>query len=100
MNDDEVKQWLSEEEQWALNRAVKAYEAERAMVSNPDGSPRMTYASGPWQASALALRTLAETRKALAACEDRNDLKCPLCGLGPQGSHDETCIFATMPRPK
>lgn len=84
MNDDEVNGWL-------------------------DGAEQDRAESGP-DARALA-RALAETRKALAACEwaaqdDLKYMKCPVCG-GYQfgngngiGGHFVRCIFTTMPRPK
>lgn len=60
------------------------------------------------QAVRVALRTLAETRKALAACEDfinRDAIFCPICEAmldtgEPDVEHAPNCIFATMPRPK
>lgn len=74
MNDDEVMQWLSEEQRFHF------YE-------QPDDVTRS------------ALRALAETRKALAAHEwaagEVNH--CVTC-LGTE--HKPDCIFATMPRPR
>lgn len=84
MTDDEVPAWLSE--------------AERS--------------GWPWPLGPV-LRSLAETRKALASVvvfHQRNvdardyDPQCGLCGSSPDSdprlAHTDECFMATMPRPK
>ena len=47
------------------------------------------------------LRTLAETRKALAVYDATTGLGCRLCDfVHPTEMHAPDCIFTTMPRPK
>ncbi len=87
MTDDEVKQWLSEEERIAWND------------SDNTPTPRATIGIRD------ALRSLAETRKALAETEFGEHCggydACFHCGREPaRYGHKEECIFATMPRPK
>jgi hypothetical protein len=82
MTDDEVKQWLSDDERrmWAQT-SVK-----------------------PWARHVFT--QLAETRKALAsaewaATEDAGRMSvCPICRTYEGEEHTVTCILATMPRPR
>lgn len=92
MTDDEVKQWLSEDER------------ERWPIGG-------TACCADWLRDGL--RALAETRKALAVMLDNYEVErdfcgnCPLCqhvhvnhSMTTHRAHEPTCIFATMPRPK
>jgi hypothetical protein len=94
MNDDECTEWLSGIE---------------ALLLSGD------YVTGPYLPDVQsAMRTLAETRKALAASMHRHDVHdegptdhCPICGhvhrnhsIIPVSAHEPTCVFATMPRPR
>jgi hypothetical protein len=93
VNDDEVMQWLSDEEREAFRS-----------VPMPDNRV--------WSERArAALRALAETRATLVEFEwsefnDRGGTEtseCRLCGqrgYQPTSKHEPTCIFATMPRPR
>ena len=98
VTDDEVRQWLSDEEHILLALAEGA--AASGAVSLGEAQRR-------------ALRSLAETRKALVsvewegvfAAEDERgatdlDPCCvfPQCAVLPGRPHVPTCIFATMPR--
>lgn len=106
MTDDEVKQWLDNKERWAFDASERAIKSERAGTTNPDGTASRTYLAGPWHATVAALRSLAETRKALWSLEWKGDcLRCPCCFSDrddehPHGGHKPDCVFATMPRPQ
>lgn len=81
MTDDEVKQWLSDEEREAF---------DTVMPTRP------------------AFRALAETREALSHFGDDTSMGCDFCDVNrfdgkPRHSdapHKPDCIFSTMPRPK
>lgn len=84
MEEPEIMQWLNDKERsrWRM------WSRDHALVCDPD--------------AVAALRSLAETRKALAQLEyvyEGVDV-CHFCntqeGAGP---HKPDCIFATMPRP-
>lgn len=85
MRDDEVVKWLSEDEQ-------ADYVAAR-QVEDVD-----TFA----QSTALALSSLAETRKVLAEHDALAGwepcVPCRICDGLPR--HAPSCTFATMPRPR
>jgi hypothetical protein len=86
MTDGEVLQWLSEEER-ALWRWAPGTDRERAQILMPIID---------------ALRSLAETRKALAGVVDREyatDGPCAVCELHRYEDHAPGCLYATMPRP-
>lgn len=82
MTDDEVVRWLS------------ADEADRFKGLRSAAPARRVY------------RSLAETRKALVACEheasrEYGDIPvCPICRSDYNEPHAPTCIFTTMPRGK
>lgn len=97
MTNLEVIAWLS------VNEAHAFMASERAVRA-----PNSTFATEHGFASAAndALRTLAETRRALADCEfaesraQDGDAACPLCPAFRGEDHRAGCIFATIPRPK
>lgn len=87
MTDDEVKAWLSMEERMR-------FESASADIVGTERNPVI----------AGLCRSLAETRKALAATEWGATPDCEQCfsclGNRACGTHDDGCIFATMPRPR
>lgn len=100
MTDDEVMQWLSEGER-------AAWIDWDCGSRRRDDDPRVARAQDDIK---CVLRTLAETRKALADCEWADDRfgypRCPLCAADGSKSgednepHAPTCFFATIPRPR
>jgi hypothetical protein len=87
MTDDEVRQWLSDTECHRFQHDA-AVDDICGMVQVDSRAP--------------LLRTLAETRKALAACEAQAcEDGCGFCGEYNQPvRHKPDCIFATLPRPR
>lgn len=97
MTDDEVMQWLSymgptfrsEHRLWDM-----------ALCLSQDDDDVSGFSQAPLILDAL--RSLAETRRALASIEfgglSREEGWCPFCHTGDK--HQPSCIFSTMPRPK
>jgi hypothetical protein len=100
VNDDEVMEWLSEDERLGLDYA------------NDDGD--YYYDPHLGRIAATAFRTLAETRRAawatLVALDTPDEWsveRCPAClhhhvhhYITGRDAHEPGCVFATMPRPK
>jgi hypothetical protein len=88
MTDDEVLQWLSEEERERFHLTCIAVDGSVVRDFGPD------------------LRSLAETRAALAEDEwgdcghVSGERECHRCDALESAGHRPTCIFASMPRPK